>query len=306
MTVDPRIGFGRGFSRYDTSLAKVDSAHVRKVAEWVDGQHGKPFFLFLHTFEVHAPYTRPTYLRGVLPAKRAEKLAKALARLEALPNVSVSALRGMSILQRQHAFERDVVSALYDGGVRAADAWIGELVATLQRSDVYDRTLLVVTSDHGEQLGESSAEFAVRDGRFYNLHGHDLYQEMLHVPLIVKLPRSTGPRRRVSEALVTEGESKSIRDGRYEYILSATPAQVATGGRARIPADPAAAELYDLLRDPGEQRNLLLGADEAVRRRAAVLERELRRVSAGPQGIPERMRPSKELIEDLKALGYVQ
>ncbi|HVO09470.1 MAG TPA: sulfatase [Vicinamibacteria bacterium] len=354
VTLDPRLGFGRGFELYDTGLAKLGAAAVQQMAGWI-AQHGNsPFFLFLHTFEVHAPYTRATYLGSVLPQDQAAALRRALGRLERRPDVSEAALRGEHVLARHKALTLDVASALYDGGVHEADSWVGELVAVLKRERVYDRTMLIVTSDHGEQLGESSAGLAAaaRDGAFYNRHGHDLYQELLHVPLIVRLPGGLGVRGRVAavtraidvmptildvlgvpagsarmqgvslrplwegrepagrlafaEALAAPGESKAVRDARYKYIVSASPAQVAAGGRARLPAEPAAVELYDLQSDPAEQHNLVSTGDPEIRRQAKALDRALRRIADAPSGRADRMAPSQKLIEDLRLLGYMR
>ena len=70
VTLDPRIGFDQGFERYDTSMKKLGPASVGTLLEWIEGHGSQPFFLFWHTFEVHAPYLDTTFLGDVLPPRR--------------------------------------------------------------------------------------------------------------------------------------------------------------------------------------------------------------------------------------------
>jgi arylsulfatase A-like enzyme len=196
LSLDPRIGFDRGFESYDVSLFKLTERNLETLGAWTRAHRAVPFFLFLHTFEVHAPYLDTTFLPQVLPQETAARVTASLADLRArieaggTPEVWKGGPKAERRLEREQAFSRDVCSALYDGGVRAADAWIGRFLQALKREGLYDRSLIVVTSDHGEQLGEKPGEEGgnERDGRFYNAHGHTLYDEMLRVPLIVKLP----------------------------------------------------------------------------------------------------------------------
>ena len=123
-----------------------------------------------------------------------------LARLRDAPDFPLSAKKGGRILAHHRLYTRAVCSALYDGGVRSVDRWIGRLVQALKRAGLYERTLLVVTSDHGEQLGETPDPGGgrARDGRFYDAHGYTMYEEMLRVPLIVKLPGRRHAGRRIA------------------------------------------------------------------------------------------------------------
>jgi arylsulfatase A-like enzyme len=193
------MGFGRGFSVYDTSMVKVNSRNMRTMCSWIDGQQDRPFFIFWHTYEVHAPYFETTFLPEVLPRDKAAEIERAYQRLlrdrESPPAIQ--------ILKDFGAFDPVVSDALYTGGVRAADWWVGEFVGFLKKRGLYERTLIVLTSDHGEQLGERALE--AKDWcSFYDCHGHTLFDELVRVPLIVKLPSEhhAGTRMRsVSSAL---------------------------------------------------------------------------------------------------------
>jgi arylsulfatase A-like enzyme len=197
--VDPQMGFGRGFSVYDTSMVKLDARNMGTMCSWIDSRQNRPFFIFWHTYEVHAPYFETTFLRDVLPHDKAAEIEDAYQRL---PRERESP-RAVQILKDLGAFDPVVADALYTGGVQAADRWVGEFVAVLKSRGLYERTLVVLTSDHGEQLGERALE-AGDWCSFYDCHGHTLFDELVRVPLIVKLPREehAGTRlRSVSSAL---------------------------------------------------------------------------------------------------------
>ncbi len=334
-TLDPRIGFDQGFGEYDTTMVKLDSGKVDRVLSWIDAHDEGPFFLFWHTFEVHAPYVSPRFLQDVhLPEKNGWKQVRAAKR----------------VMRHHDAYDPEVTRALYDGGVRSFDRWLGELVDGLKERGVWDRTLLILTSDHGEQLGEEGRPAPYGDG-FYNVHGHTLFEEMIRIPLIVKLPGSApeslripevtasidvmptildilgvpvppevqgrslrplwegqggwSPRPALSESLSEVEEKKSLRASRYKYIVSIDAATVAKEGRSHLPPDPPAA-LYDLVEDPGERRELLAGAEEeATTQRARTMAQELRRRIA-EVGKAEEGWLSPETREGLEALGYVE
>jgi arylsulfatase A-like enzyme len=200
-TLDPRIGFEQGFASYDTSMAKLDESRLRALVQWVSGDAKRPFFLFWHTFEVHAPYLHDDFVDEVLPRERAARVSRTIADLQksaggALPDPSLLSRK----LAAQKLLSTEVCASLYDGGVRSMDVWIGRFLDELKRAGLYDRTLIVLTSDHGEQLGEEAGAGGnpARDGRSYNIHGHTLYEEMTHIPLILKLPGQAQAGRRVA------------------------------------------------------------------------------------------------------------
>ena len=88
------------------------------------------------------------------------------------------------MLKKEGLYTREVCEALYTGGVKESDRWMGRLVALLKKQGIYDKTMIVFLSDHGEELGDRSPK------AIYNKHGHTNYEEMIRVPLIIKLPKS--------------------------------------------------------------------------------------------------------------------
>src|SRR6185369_5258907 len=120
------------------SAGTIEETFRRGIA-WVAAHQREPFFLFLHSYEVHSPYRPAREFRDRFPTPG-------------------------------NADQPRVDSDLYDGEVAQADVAVGNLVDELQRLGVLERTLLVVTSDHGEEFGEHG-------GRY---HGAHLYDEVLH------------------------------------------------------------------------------------------------------------------------------
>jgi arylsulfatase A-like enzyme len=201
------------------------------------------------------------------------------------------------------------------------DEAFGGLVAELRRLGVYDNSIIVFTSDHGEELGEHG---------FVGWHSHTLYDELLRVPLIVRFPSARRAGREV-EGLV---RSVDIAPMILETLGIASPAQfqrfsLATAlARGRAPAssvllwresppgDTAEHEglrtedwklvdgrLYDLRNDPGETRDLAAEQPGVVRDLTNRLHTLLRqRPRPGTQPIV----PDPETTEKLRALGYLQ
>ena len=344
VTMDPALGFAQGFARYETEFAKLNSRRLQQLQDWLESD-AAPYFLFLHTFEVHAPYLRTRFIDEVLDARRAQLLDRRLARLAQEPGWK-SVERAEGIMKRLGAFSPEVADALYDGGIWHADRWLGELFGWMRQRGLYDRTLIVVSSDHGEQLGE-------RDGGFYDSHGHTLYEEMLRIPLIVKLPGQRRGGERISrfsraidvmptvleqlgavpgrhemegrallsetaagsasappalsEALSRPFEAKSIRDARYKLIVGFEEKAVRETGREEIPAEGLVRELYDLMRDPRERANLLEApVPPEQAARAEAMERALRERLASIRGRADRITLGPAVLERLRALGYVK
>lgn len=175
------IGFHHGFEDFHSESPPrlVDesgnelSKLQRIAATWLARHADKPFFLFLHTYQIHAPYAPPENL-----------LQAALERhgpFDPLPaGFPPPDTPQGSIAWWRHDLTPEKIRLLrtvYEGEVEVVDRWFGELVDELKRLGVYDRAMILVTSDHGEALGEAGHV------------GHSrLGEEQLRVPLIVRLP----------------------------------------------------------------------------------------------------------------------
>jgi arylsulfatase A-like enzyme len=170
--VSPATGMGQGFDEFFLEMAAPRSSAVTpRVLAWLDAHASpKPFFLYVHTADPHAPYepSRDDRLRFAPGARPEAGTAGDLKR--------VYAARGAE----RAAFVRELIP-LYDGEVAGNDRSFGALLDGLKSRSLYDGTLIVFVADHGEELGEHG-ELG---------HAHDLYRELLDIPLIVKWPGQT-------------------------------------------------------------------------------------------------------------------
>jgi arylsulfatase A-like enzyme len=174
--IGPKNGFDQGFEVYDAHEAQGHS-HVstvgvtdralkllRKLAE-----HERPFFLFVHYFDPHYEYRRhPQY--GYAP--------ESAGRLRGGENILKLREMGPSLAPEEVKF----LESVYDEEIRFTDAGIGRLLAGLRQLGLEEDTLVVVTADHGEEFF----------GRGWLGHTRTLYEEVIHVPLVIRVPGSGG------------------------------------------------------------------------------------------------------------------
>lgn len=176
------FGFSKGFDLYtqsDNSL--IDSAGMTfaTAAKWIDANWDKDFFLFIHTYQPHGPYVPPPPYDTMF--------------LDPDPLWTMVDIGGhiggpKGVFKELPEKERRNIVGLYDGEIRSTDEdLIGPLVAKLKSLNIYDETMIVLTSDHGEEFFEHGSWE----------HGHALYDESLKVPLIVKFPGSNFRGKRV-------------------------------------------------------------------------------------------------------------
>jgi arylsulfatase A-like enzyme len=163
-------GFDRGFELYESS-ADPFANKVGDAIRWLDEHAEERFFMFLHTYEVHAPYSPMPRFMDMFDADYQGELEDSIS-----PGLLIDVNEGKVILDEQD--QQHIVNA-YDAEIRSMDSAFGHLVGYLEQRGLLDKTLVVFTSDHGEEFGEHA-----QMGR----HSHTLYDELLHVPLIVRMP----------------------------------------------------------------------------------------------------------------------
>jgi arylsulfatase A-like enzyme len=192
-TENPWIGkahnFQQGFQHYEeiwrqvtgTGGEDMGAARVnQRVAEWLDWRAGnpeaqrQPFFMFINYFEPHLPYNPPEPERSRFLTEPVDRVA--VERLRRLMNPhDLKYILGLASLAPD---ERRILSDLYDGEIAYVDRRAGEVVDQLRRRGILDRTVVVVTSDHGESIGE------------HGLIDHKLniFEEVLRIPLVLRYP----------------------------------------------------------------------------------------------------------------------
>jgi arylsulfatase A-like enzyme len=156
------------------STAEIASAALRFLDR---GEQGRPVFLFLNVLEPH---------QWVLPPAPFDRWA------QAIPGATRLAQKGFfthAIPTHLKPVEQDFVTATYDGQIAFMDAQLGEFIAALKARGHYENALIMVTADHGELLGEHDQ---VGHG------GRMMYEGLLHVPMVVKMPGADHPRGEVS------------------------------------------------------------------------------------------------------------
>ncbi|MFN8549597.1 MAG: sulfatase [Candidatus Eisenbacteria bacterium] len=320
--LDAGYGFARGFDLYDdysVARATMREAHrvvtspgsYRITSRWLDrwDREGRrrPFFVFLHLWDVHADYNPPEPYASMFRPDRAPAS-------EGAPSaVSESVELGAMI-------------ARYDGEIAFTDYYLGRVFEQLRAMGEWDRTVVVVTADHGEEFREH--------GQLG--HHKNLYDETLLVPLLIRYPPRV-PAAAVHPSLVRlmdiaptlltlAGLARPPDFGLPEardlspYFdpkeqprprvafadLDGELGAIRTDGEKLIACDGegTSRECYDLSLDPGETRNLS-GSDPV---RSAALAESLdswRRAMRGGAD-PGRVSPGIEQRELLRSLGYTR
>jgi arylsulfatase A-like enzyme len=314
------LGYAKGFDRYretweEKALAtEMDRARAI-TAEGIEylraARPERPFHLWLHYVNPHTPYEPPKPFDTMF--------ADGFESGPELPVVAGRRRLGYYVAQ-------------YDGEIAAVDEEVGRVLAALESSVVRDRTVVVLTSDHGESLGEHD---------YYFDHGENLFHPSLRVPLIVRAPGAPAGRRssafvstldlvptildavKVSWPADLMGTSLlEVVEGRGEPRRERLFAQndrnlVATFDRSfKIVATPEADRqqfaLYDRVRDPGEKKDVARSRPGELREQRRELElflersdREWARLRPVVEGRPGEGRTSPEACERLRALGYV-
>lgn len=174
------FGFQRGFDIYEgtpreyTHMSEFTfDKKAKRTGRWLQEKSLNQFFLFLHTYHTHHPYTpRDEYLNifdmdynGKLPKHISEDLIKKINNKEIEINDE----------DRQHIINT------YDAEIREMDDAFGELIRLLKEEGIYRKSMIIFTSDHGEEFGEHGVMAT---------HSHSLFNELLHVPLIIKFPKN--------------------------------------------------------------------------------------------------------------------
>jgi arylsulfatase A-like enzyme len=299
-----------------TITAEDVNSHAYRLLDATGGD-GAPFFLFLNYTDAHAPYLPPPPFDSMYPGRNPGFTGSDYVHLtEDVNNGAVE----LDVASRNHLISQ------YDGAIAYLDCKLGELIAYLKRKGLYNRTLIAITSDHGEAFGARK------------LIGHDVsvYQNQIQVPLLIKYPGQTEPRRvdalasqvdllptvleaaRLTIPSTLEGVSltraEAMKDRRVvaEYhnsALNATPRfmhdsyALFFGPWKMIYSTSGKRELYNLAADPAEQKNLY----EPGSKTAAAMKEELKAWSRNVAPRYLNAAPAaEESAKQLESLGYAR
>jgi len=276
----------RGADRYKTVERRAEEV-INHCLTWLSKRPSGSFLLWVHLYDAHDPYDPP------------------------------------------EPFNSRYASQPYDGEIAYVDAQVGRFLNALRAKGLYDSSLIAVMADHGESLGEHGE----------NTHGVFLYDSTIHVPLLIKLPglhreekqidtrvdlvdvaptilgqaglfvpkemqgESLLPfmrRAKVGETSIPDRAAyaetdyphrafgwsplRALRTGKYLYIRAPQP------------------ELYNQTSDPAERQNLVANSKAVADTVATQLENFRKKTS---QTLVELAKPDPEMVEKLRALGYV-
>jgi choline-sulfatase len=313
--LSPRFGMAQGFDLYRNNVKSASGMRETLLA-WLDEAPERPFYVYLHYLDIHWPYWQRPLTRGRFGSDRIES------RLDGdLDELRAGVGSGAIVLADA---DRREIAARYGEALAALDNEIGILLGDLEKRGRLDETLIIVTADHGEELGE-------RGGIE---HGHTLNEELLHVPFIWRLPASwhAGRMRRESALVETRALAPTLMDlveqpipaavsapSLVPWLLGKPPTRspfpilaAESNGlfgirneRFKLVAQPAKRtfELFDLVADPGEKRNVASEHPaelEELRSAFRSWRAGLEPIAAAPTEL------DSETIEGLRSLGYIR
>jgi len=340
-TLDGRHGFYQGFDLYDdfsvwlgfdnliggpnadpnlnVHQILTNKTLTRAALRWIEQNHQEPFFMFVFYFDPHYDYIPPPPFDTMFD-----------------PNYDGS-VDGRGIVEEPRRSNRpsqrdlDHIIALYDGEIRYTDTYVSKLLNAFARFCILDRTFVVIFGDHGDEFYEHG-----RTG-----HAHTLYNELIHVPLILRWPSMIPKSKRIDELASQVDIMPTILDYlgiQHKHHIQGTSLRdliegrvcqvhdfVFSGGRGhrctviknqyKLILNPGdgAREFYDLLNDPREQNNIyqakessaLLASFEHYLEQWTSENNELAaRFTRGSDF--ERVQLDEHRLKQLKALQYIQ
>lgn len=320
--IEPHFGFDEGFEAY-----RIDRWHEdpERVVDAFELNRGRRHFVFLHTYRIHDPYDGQAFAADLPRGRLGETFGKH---------------DWQRLGKDLTADEQTYVEALYDGGILETDRALGRVLDALEERGFLERTVVIVTSDHGEQFWEHGSW----------RHGQNMFDEQIVVPLVVYLPPRLALELGVEPGAVVEEQVELV--DLYPTLLEMVgidrqhPVQgrsllpLLTGGDftpreafaentnikayerkafrssrfkfvKNIPRSAARAQgvtepffqLYDLRRDPEEYHDISAQHPEMVRR----LNQRIHALRVELEGLDEELPEGLdlELREQLEALGYL-
>lgn len=270
----------------------------------------RPFFLYLQPIDPHGPYQPP--FRYVHPDKRSFHRDDYISYWDLKPGVTVNPA------------QREIIVALYDGEIAYSDAELGRFFEALHRMDLFEPSMIIITSDHGEHFQEHG---------FWR-HSNSLYQELVHIPLIIKDPYQSkgqvinhrvasidiaptildiiGVRYDSCEGIPLEDVTTGLSRPIFIYIIDCeqnlpTRRSVILNGWKLILTEEDGSreeELFHIESDPVESENLRDKRPEIVRHLIALLSEYEKEVDSLRGSEISSPHPADR--ERLRSLGYIE
>lgn len=317
--ISTSFGFDQGFDFYDEENA-LGHGHIsspsitKKAVSFLKDNQNKKFFLFLHYFDPHYDYILhenynyfPDYDGPLFSGE------------------SIYTLR--EIAHSLSGNDIDYIKALYDSEINITDEHIGKFLDQLKELGLYKDALIIITSDHGEEFCER--------GDHWIGHTMKLYQELIHVPLMIKFPGNNKKKIinesvelidlmptiidyvgfTIPDAYKLDGRKINIRKPEKKKIFSETKRSASLqsviwkGWKLIYDSTNKNKELYNLRKDPFELKNLASKNNKMTKKIETMLLEwnkyvELRKQLFNVESKQPKLSP--EDIEILKSLGYIR
>ncbi|MDH5491486.1 MAG: sulfatase, partial [Myxococcales bacterium] len=316
------FGFRRGWGSYRNYIKEGRRTQARFVADdvlaWLDGRDTeRPFFLYVHTIDPHVPYIPPPELLETYDPEPYDGPVDFRRDRELLEKIKSGQLR-------LGARDRRRLEALYDGEITYHDVHMAAILDGLERRGLAEETLVIITADHGEEFFDHDSVG----------HGHSLYEELLHVPFVIRMPGLGREGARIPEAVGLVDLAPTILDALGLEIPEAMSGRsllpllrhesesgprltvagfmegwraLIVGRRKLIQRTEERMMLFDLEADPQEREDLAAERPLELRTLRGLLGLAL----AGSEGASmpahraERTQIDAETEAQLRALGYV-
>ncbi|MFC1555853.1 sulfatase [candidate division KSB1 bacterium] len=315
-SMNGKNGLYQGFQQYSgLGSLSIELHDIEQITDysmkWLDeNSKDAPFFLMLHTFETHAPFTNNYYLPD-------------------------------SITYEKVADDEKYISDFYDGDLRYTDMHLEKLFRKLDDLGITDNTLVIFTADHGYIMPGEHGN--------YNSYGTSLYDRVLNVPLIMRFPENIKQSAIVekqvrsidiaptildllsiplpddfqgtslvplienddteelfaySEALIGPPERKSVRMEGMKYIYIPEITEFDREEWKKIGIELSKRELFNLTVDPDEMNNLAESQPDVVREMQALIDEIMKK---GNTSVSARsFKISQSHLELLRSLGYIK
>jgi len=321
------FSFDKGFDEYfelykEKEFYRKSQEYLPYLFPWLESNKRKKFFLYIHFKEPHAIYIPLSPFQGMFSQQFDQKVD--LTKIKFI---------GPELTDE----EIEYVRACYDENLASADSVFGDLMQKIKEFGLFEESIIIVTADHGELLGEHGGLFS---------HGSYFWEGGIHIPLIIRFPEDTpGSIIEKSESLVKTSDIFATLADIYQFKI---PKELISG-KSLLPlvlgADKEVnsqvivekreapdycyrtkkyklfywkktqAEFYDLEKDPEEKNNLFtrdniianfMLADlkkwivEQNKIRDLIFEGEI------PEEESDDRQIDKKTLENLKALGYIK
>lgn len=267
--VSDRFGFDQGWDHYTNFIREsknTDASSVlEEAADWIEQNKDRRFFAYVQTIDPHVPYDPPAEFLQMYD--RRDYTGQVQPRMT--PELLEQAKKGEVTFD---ASDTRRLEALHDGEITQHDHEMGRFIERLQELGVWEDTLFVITSDHGEEFNEHGSWG----------HGHSVYQELINVPLVFHMPGRVPAGTRISDAVSTvdipgtvlayagvdpmpadegvdlmpfmQGHRPAVPSVAFSDFLD--DRRVIVAGNWKLILNGINASFFDLGSDPGEQREV--------------------------------------------------